>query len=76
MSDVTQLAHTNINGADEVTVQLIRPVADPAIVRIVWPPLPTVVTPQRFPEIAAVIVRMFAAASTELAAIKARKRPL
>jgi hypothetical protein len=45
-------------------------------VRIVWPLQPTIVDPNRFPEVAAAVVRMFAAASTELAAIKARKRPL
>ena len=62
MSKVTVLATTQLNGADSITVQLIRPTADPAIVRVLWPTLPTVVTPQRFPESAAAIVRMFAAA--------------
>jgi hypothetical protein len=79
MSKVTVLANSQINGADELTVLLIRPTdmpaADrtvhPAVIRIVWPPLATVVTPQRFPEVAAVIARLFAKASTELAAIKA-----
>ena len=73
MSQVTELASSQINGADQLTVQLIRPNADPAIVRIVWPAQPTVVTPQRFPGAAAAIVRMFAAASTELARIEARR---
>ena len=84
MSKITPLATAQINGADELLVQLIRPgdmpavnrTASPAVVRILWPLQPTVVDPQRFPEVAAVIARMFASASTELAAIKARKRPL
>jgi hypothetical protein len=84
VSKITPLATAQINGADELLVQLIRPGDMPAIerslhpadIRIVWPPLPTVVTPQHFPEVAAVIARMFASASTELARIKARKRPL
>jgi len=50
--------------------------AHPGVIRIVWPLQPTIVDPQRFPEVAAAIVRMFAAASTELAAIKSRKRAL
>ena len=76
MSKVTELASAQINGADSITVQLIRPEYDPAIVRIVWPLQPTVTDPKRFPEMAAAIVRVFAAASTELAANKARRRRL
>ena len=46
----------------------------PAVVRIVWPPTPTVVDPRRFPDVAATIARLFAEAATTLAAIKAMKR--
>ena len=82
MNQTTELASVQLNGGDQLTVQLIRPedlptvnrTVNPAVIRIVWPPLPTVVTPQRFPEIAAVIARLFAVSSTELAAIKARKQ--
>ena len=76
MSQVTDLARAHINGADSIAVQLIRPDHDPAIVRILWPPQPTVTDPQRLPEMAAASVRTFAAASTELSRIKARTRPL
>jgi hypothetical protein len=77
-----QSAGARLNGADQLTVQLIRPATmpaiertlSPAVISIVWPPLPSVVTPQRFPEVAAAVARLFAAAATELAAIKAQKR--
>jgi hypothetical protein len=73
MSKVITLASGQLNGADQVTVQLIRPEHDPAIVRILWPLQPTVTDPKRFPEMAAMLARLFATASTELAAIKARR---
>ena len=84
MPKVTELASTTINGADAITVQLLRPedmpavnrTAHPGIVRVLWPLQPTILDAKQFPETAAAIVRMFAAAATELAAIKARKRPL
>ena len=84
MTDVTQLAHVHINGADELFVQLVRPIdmsaavrtVNPPIVRIVWPLQPTILDPKQFPDVAAAIVRMFASASTELARMKARKRAL
>ena len=73
MSQSTDLARARINGADTITVQLIRPEHDPAIVRILWPLQPTVTDHQRFPEMAAMLARLFATASTELARIKARR---
>ena len=84
MSKVTVLATTTVNGADTVAIQLLQAedmsavvvTAHPGVIRIVWPLQPAIVDPQRFPEVAAAIVRMFAAASTELAAIKSSKRTL
>jgi hypothetical protein len=83
MSDITDLAHATINGADTtITVELIWP-ADmpavdrtlrPAVVRIVWPLQSTIVDPKRFPEVAAMLTRFFAEAATTLAQIKARRR--
>jgi hypothetical protein len=46
----------------------------PAVIRIVWPPEPTVVDPRRFAETAAVITRLFAEGATALARIRARRR--
>jgi hypothetical protein len=80
-NDITDLAVGTLNGGDELVVQLVRPrmraaerTLKPAIVRIVWPPAATVVTPARFPEMAAMLTRLFASASTTLAAMKASKQ--
>jgi hypothetical protein len=82
-TESTDLAGGQINGSgDTITVQLVRPAdmsaaersTKPAIVRIVWPLQPTLVDPRRFPDTAAVIVRLFAEAATTLASIKASRR--
>ena len=82
-SESTELAHATLNGAgDTITVLLIRP-ADipaaertlkPAVVRIVWPLKSTIVDPKHFPEVAAMLTRLFAEAATTPAQIKARRR--
>ena len=61
---------------DELTIVLVEPeVADMlASVIIHWPSEATVSSPQGFPEFASSIVKLFAGASTKLAAIKARRR--
>jgi hypothetical protein len=43
----------------------------PAMVRIVWPPHPTVIDPRRFPDTAATVAQLFARAHIVLTAIKA-----
>jgi hypothetical protein len=52
---ITPLASAQINH-DHVKVELVEPDTMPAMVRIVWPPAPTVVDPKRFPDVAAAIV--------------------
>jgi hypothetical protein len=42
-----------------------------AMVRIIWPPQPTVIDPRRFPDAAATIAQLFARAHIVLAALKA-----
>jgi hypothetical protein len=74
MNDITDLARGTINGADELSMQLIRPTDMPAVVRIVWPLQSTIVSPKHFPEVAAMLTRLFAEAATTLAQIKARRR--
>ena len=74
MPDITDLAHGAVNGADELSVQLIQPDGLPAVVRINWPRQPSVCDPRRFPDTAATIAKLFAEAHTALAAIKARRR--
>jgi hypothetical protein len=73
MSESTDVARGAINGVDELSVQLIQPDHMPAVVRIVWPPQPTVCDTGRFPDTAALLTRLFATAATELARIKARR---
>ena len=55
-------------------MQLVRPTDMPAVVHIVWPPQSTMVNPKYFPEVAAMLTRLFAEAATALAQIKARRR--
>jgi hypothetical protein len=82
MPDITELAAGRITGEHQLTIQLIRQENLPAtnrtqyrgVIRVDWPTQQTVVSPDRFPEVAAQIVKLFATASTELAAIKARHR--
>jgi hypothetical protein len=73
MNDITDLAHGTINGADELSVQLIQPADMPAVVRIVWPTSPPVTAPARYLEIASTAMRLLAEASTTLTRIKASK---
>jgi hypothetical protein len=66
----TPLATSQINH-DQLTIELIEPDGMPAMVRIIWPPQPTVIDPKRFPDTAATIAQLFARAHIVLAALKA-----
>jgi hypothetical protein len=55
-----------------VAVELIQPDDMPPIVRIGWPLKPTIVDPQRFPDTAVMLTRLFATAAIELASKKAK----
>jgi hypothetical protein len=70
---ITPLASSQINH-DHLRVELVEPEGMPAMVRIVWPPQPTVVDPKRFPDVAAAIAQLFARAHIVLAALKAGGR--
>ena len=70
---ITPLASAQINH-DHLKVELVEPDKMPAMVRIVWPTLPTIVDPKRFPDAAATVARLFAEAHTMLASIKAGRR--
>ena len=52
----TPLASSQINN-DQLKVELVEPDTMAAMVRIVWPPQPTVVDPRRFPDVAAAIAK-------------------
>jgi hypothetical protein len=55
---------------DQLKVELAEPETMPAIVRIVWPPQPTVVDPKRFPDVAAAVAQLFARARIGPAGLK------
>ena len=59
---------------DTLTVELVQPDSNPAVVRIVWPQQPTITTTARYNEVASVAMRLPAEASTTLARIKASRR--
>jgi hypothetical protein len=65
------LARGTINGADELSVQLIQPDGMPAVVRINWPLRPTTAAATHYPAGAAAIVRIIAGSATALARHKA-----
>ena len=46
---ITPLASAQVNDDHDLKVELVEPDSLPAMVRIVWPPQPTVVDPKRFP---------------------------
>ena len=68
----TPLASNQINH-DQLKVELVEPETMPAVVRIVWPPQPTVADPKRFPDVAAAVAQLFARSHIVLAALKASK---
>jgi len=51
MPDITDLAHGAVNGADELSVQLIQPDGLPAVVRINWPRRPTTAAAAHYPAV-------------------------
>jgi hypothetical protein len=76
MSKVTELATAQLTPSphNPLTIELIEADDMPAVVIVSWPQQPTVLHPQRFPETAAMIARLFATAITELASIKYKRR--
>jgi hypothetical protein len=74
MSQITTLASAQITAVDQVVVDLVEANETPAVVIVRWPIKATVIHPQRFPDAAAAIARLFAEAHTTLARIKAGRR--
>jgi hypothetical protein len=72
-SPITPLASAQVDH-DQLKVELVEPPDAPAMVRITWPPQPTIVDPKRFPDVAATIAQLFARAHVVLAALKAGGR--
>jgi hypothetical protein len=67
---------TVLAAEDELTIVLVEPEPTdmPNSIVIHWPNKATVSSPQVFPEVASGFVKLFAAASTKLANIKAKRR--
>ena len=62
MSQVTELASSQITATDSVTVELVEADEKPAVVIVRWPAKPTVLHPHRFPAPADSAARIFTAA--------------
>lgn len=75
-SPITTLAEGQITRSphNTITIELVEPEGTPAMVRIQWPLQPTICEPRRYTEVAAAAMKVLATASTELAAIRARRR--
>ena len=67
---ITPLASAQINH-DHLKIELIEPDGLPPMVKIVWPEAPSVIKPERFPEVASAVATLFARAHIVLAALKA-----
>jgi hypothetical protein len=70
VSNITELASGQLTSTESITVELIEPDETPAVVIVRWPSKANVIHPRRFPDVAALVARMFAEAATQLAAIK------
>jgi len=66
--------NTSTRRGGDITIELVTPDNLPAAIRINWPAKPTVTGARKFPDTAAVIVKLFSEAATTLAAIKVGKR--
>ena len=53
MSKITELASTQLNGHDAITIHLVEADDTPAVVIIQWPAKASVLHPRRFPDGAA-----------------------
>jgi hypothetical protein len=73
MSNITVLASGQLSATGSVTVELVEANETPAVVIIRLPSRPSVRHPQRFPDVAAQLTRVFAEAATQLASIKTRE---
>jgi len=75
MSKTTILGDAQLTQSphDVVTVELVQPDDLPPIVKIGWPPQPTVIDLERFRDVAAALVKLFSEAHVTLTHIRARR---
>jgi hypothetical protein len=74
MSQITELAAARLIPSESITVELVEADETPAVVIVRWPLQASVIHPRRFPDIAALIVRLFSEAHVTLASIKAGRK--
>jgi hypothetical protein len=74
MSQITQLASSQITATDTITIELVEADETPAVIILRWPAKPTVLHPHRFPSAAEGAARTFAIAAVRLAGIKRDRR--
>jgi hypothetical protein len=74
MSNITELASAQLTAVDVLTIALVQANETPAVVIIRWPAKASVLHPRRFPPIADVAARTFAAAIVKLAQLKRDRR--
>jgi hypothetical protein len=70
MSQVTELSSGQITAIDTITIKLVDADETPGVVIVRWPVKPSVIHPRRFPAIAEIAARTFAAAVVKLAQIR------
>jgi hypothetical protein len=73
-SSTTTLAAGTINGADQLSIELVEPPDLPPVIRFRWPVKPTVCPPAQLDAVVAAAMRLLSAAVIELAALRVRKR--
>jgi hypothetical protein len=74
VSKVTELASGQLTSTETIIVELIETDETPAVVIVRWPSKPSVFHPRRFPDLAAMVARLFAEAATHLASIRRERR--
>ncbi len=74
MSQVTELASGQLTAVDAIVIELVQANKTPAAVIIRWPAKPSVLHPHRFPAVAEIAARTFAAAVVKLAQIRRDRR--
>jgi hypothetical protein len=70
---ITPLASAEVNH-DRIAIELVEPDGMPPMVKVTWPPQPTIIDPKRFGDVAATVAQLFARAHIVLAALKSHGR--
>jgi hypothetical protein len=72
---VTQLARGPLNGADELSIELVEPPELPPVIRFKWPTKPTLCPPAQLDSVVAAAMRVLSNALVELAALRVWRKP-